>query len=183
MGEFSTIIFLISIGLFLLILFCIPVGIALLVYKLARKWLRRSIAIAVASIIPLFCIYEAYIAIYPGDSFYKGEFELITGMECPRSAKVIEKDASYPDFGGDYISCALIEFSTEDYNKIIETVRGNHLFSEGYPIGSTQFRRVTGGRVLAKLLYEASYNDGNGGYRYVGFFDDGKTIVVHFIQT
>ena len=182
MGEFSTALFFISIGIFLLILLCIPVGMALLVYKLARKWLKRSIAIAIASIIPLFCIYETYFAIFPDDSFYRGEFKLITGMECPRSAKFFSKDASYPLWQGEYSSCALIEFSPDDYLSILDTIKKDSLFSEGRDWGSPEKVKVTKGHNQGKIVYGATYNE-NDNLRYIGFYEDGKTIIIHFSKT
>jgi hypothetical protein len=182
MGEFSTAMFLISIGLFLLISLCIPLGIALLVYKLARKWLRRSIAIVIASIIPLFCIYEVYFAIYPDDDFYKGEFKLVTGMKCPQSAKVISKDASYPVWQGEYSSCAIIEFSTDDYLSILETVKKDSLLTEGGNWGSPEQVKVTKVHKPGKIVYGASYNKDDY-FRYIGFYDDGKTIIIHYSKT
>ena len=67
----------------------------------------------------LFGIYTIYTAIYPPESFYKNEFKANMGFRLSNSINFIEKQASYPDFHGDYYSTAIIEISEEDYKKIL----------------------------------------------------------------
>ncbi len=60
----------------------------------------------------------SYIAVFPPDGFYVEEFKVNTGLELPYSAEIQAKDASIPDFFGDFWAAAIIELSTEDYVKL-----------------------------------------------------------------
>lgn len=68
----------------------------------------------------VFVVYQAYFAIYPPDDFYFGEFEEATLRRAPQDAVVTAKDASYPDFHGDYCSFSRIRFTQPSYSKLLE---------------------------------------------------------------
>jgi hypothetical protein len=179
LGSLFTISFVVGIIILTLILLCIPVGLSILVYKLVRKKFNKYIALALASIIPLFCIYEIYDAIWPGDGFYRGHFKMITQIELPESGKIIRKDASWPDLHGDYCASALIELSNDDYRKLMEYVKGNKVFTDSSMMGSSQVQKVLGSINYSRITYEASYQVEDED-RGIGFLDDGRTIVISF---
>lgn len=67
-----------------------------------------------------------YVGIYPNEpneSFYKAEFERVVGTSFPAEAQVVFKDASDPDFFGDYTSCALIDVPPGEYRKLLARAR------------------------------------------------------------
>ena len=83
--------------------------------------------------------YHAYRALYPADDFYFAEFETVASRKPPREARIIAKDATYPDFHGDYCSFSRIEVSRQSFHQLLEELStdrrmtpsgGNHV-SEG----------------------------------------------------
>jgi hypothetical protein len=84
----------------------------LMTLRAGHFWKLGAIAII---LMVLFGIYDA---VYPSDSFYEGEFERVSGLSYPRSGVIRHKDSTYPDIHGDYSSCALIEVSADDYQRI-----------------------------------------------------------------
>lgn len=68
----------------------------------------------------LFVIFNVYEAIFPFDDFYKCQFVDVTELPFPESGKIVKKYASYPDIHGDYMACAFIQVSEEDYKSLQE---------------------------------------------------------------
>lgn len=68
----------------------------------------------------VFVVYQTYFALYPPDDFYFGEFEEATLRKPPQEAFVVAKDASYPDFHGDYCSFSRIRLTQASYSKLLE---------------------------------------------------------------
>lgn len=88
-------------------------------------WLWRK-GIVGRSILAMLVIILAgfvYIDIYPTESFYKAEFERVVGIPFPNEGQIVFKDASYPDFFGDYTSCALIDVPAGEYKKLLAHAR------------------------------------------------------------
>lgn len=81
----------------------------------ADRVTRRRRWLLVLSVV-LLCIlsFEIYRAIYPGEAFYRAEFERISGTAVPDSARFVLKEASFPDHFGDYTSCALFVVDEAD---------------------------------------------------------------------
>ncbi len=66
----------------------------------------------------IFSLYSIYSAFYPSDSFYRDEFKYNIGFTLSKSAVFIDKEASYPDFHGDYFSRAIIQLNQEEFIEI-----------------------------------------------------------------
>lgn len=83
--------------------------------------------------------YHAYRAVYPADAFYFAEFETVVSRKPPTEARIIAKDATYPDFHGDYCSFSRIEISRQSFRQLLEelntdrrmTPSGTNHISEG----------------------------------------------------
>jgi hypothetical protein len=181
LGSLFTIAFVVGIIILTLILLCIPAGLSILVYKLVRKKFNKYVALALASIIPLLCIYEIYDAIWPGDGFYMGEFETVTGIKMPDSGKIIRKDAMFPAIGGDYYSSAFIEFSNRDYIDLLAYIKSDTSFKDSTIIGSDSFGKALGPSKDSEIIFRASYYDKED-YKFIGFLSDGKSVIIHFIN-
>jgi len=133
-----------------------------------------------------FFSYSIYIAVYPADSFYFDDFKTVTSREIPKSALVIDKSASYPDFHGHYISCSLIRLSKQDYlNLLNELNNDKRMYKNAEIIYSPEFNEVMKNKNAKNIKSAfARSNDGKPDEcSYIGLFDDEKTIVVWFFNT
>lgn len=81
-------------------------------------WAKVKFGKYMAIIFIFFVSYQIYITLNPKNSFYITEFKKITKQEFPKSGKIIKKYATLPDIHGDYVSCALIELSENDYKTL-----------------------------------------------------------------
>jgi len=169
-------------GVLLFLYVSLPFVIAYFVYKWAKRRLHKYIALALVLIIPIIFYYPIYIAVHPPDDFYKYEFKEIVGMDFPKSGDIIRKRASYPDFHGDYCSSALIEFSEDDYQQILEYVKGSMIFDNNTIMGSDIYYSVIGSISDEEFIYKASYYPKDD-YRFIGFLNDGKTIIIHLANS
>jgi hypothetical protein len=132
---------------------------------------------------PIWTAYEVYTAIYPTDSFYLAEFKKVTLREAPESAKVIMKDATYPDFHGEYHSEALIRVSKNDYSLLLNELTKDHRITQNKPrenIGSNETDKVTGSFKTEQVIYSFSRHitGPKDNYLYIGFLDDKQTLVI-----
>lgn len=113
--------------LFLLVILS-PVFIAYIVYR----WLKRKgyPKTGAGILIGVLCAwgYLVYITLYPGEDFYKEEFELATKMKFPASAEIISKSAGYPDLTGDYDACVLFKPGKKEYKELLYTVKQDTCF-------------------------------------------------------
>ena len=103
-------------AIFSLLVTVLQNGLAVLIaWLLWRKglWGRIVMVIGLALL-----AYSIYIAIYPTPSFYREEFAHRTGIVFPASAKIKFRNASYPDFHGDYESAVLFEVSPQDFETL-----------------------------------------------------------------
>ena len=90
----------------------------------------------IISSLGIFVVYQVYRAFFPSDDFYRYDFKKVTGLAFPASGKILHKYASFPDLHGDYDSCALIQVSTLDYEKLKENFQ---------PTNDTESADYTGG--------------------------------------
>jgi len=165
----------------LILLLGIP---SLLLYFL-YKWLAKKgykwlgIAIILSSMALLF--FSIYTAIYPLDSFYFDDFKKVTSTEIPKSATIIEKTASYPDFHGKYVSCSLIKISKQDYLLLLKRLRNNkNLIENLNVIYSEEFDFVMKNENIKNIKFSFGQQNHTS---YIGFFADQKTVVVYFFKT
>jgi hypothetical protein len=92
--------------------------------KLSTKASRTINVVYFYSII-LAVLGFTYYQAEPPESFYEEEFKTITLRDIPESAEFISKEASYPDFHGDYCSSARIQLSKKDYQKLLTEIDNN----------------------------------------------------------
>ena len=105
-----------------------------------------------------------------------------------KSAAVIKKDASYPDFHGDYCSASLITVSTDDYSSLLNELTNDKRITKsklGETIGSSELDKVMGNFKIEQIMYSftRSIAGKEDHYLYIGFLDDKKTIVVNVCST
>ena len=122
---------LIIIGFVLLLILGV---ILLLCYFICTK--GGAIGRVVISLLGIFIWYHIYLAFFPSDDFYRHDFKKVTGLAFPASGKILNQYASFPDLHGDYDSCALIQVSTLDYEKLKENFQ---------PTNATESADYTGG--------------------------------------
>lgn len=170
--------------LFILMIVGVIVGVIIIVYRLVKKKFGKKPALISLMVIPLILSYYIYFAIYPNDNFYRGEFRKIVGLKLPESAEILRKDASYHDLHGDYCSSALIMLSEAEYQSILNFVKNDGKFNGNYMMmGSVQYNKVLGDLSENDMVYEASYIEKEDRYNFIGFFKDGKTIIIHFASS
>jgi hypothetical protein len=145
-------------------------------YKAFAKRNKGWIAIIIIVGATAFITWNIYRAFYPADEFYYQDFEKISFRKIPASADILSKSATYPDFHGDYCSAAVIELSVADYHKLLNDIKADKRFQKGEAGGSSALHDVMNGRK------ETDMTNGflNGDEGYIGFFNDGRTVLVQF---
>jgi hypothetical protein len=105
--------------LFLVLIFILIIGVPIVISYFIYRWLRKTEFKKYAFILPIIILgtltFFIYTAFYPTDSFYREDFESNTKIKLPDTAKILAKDASYPDQFGDYWSSAIIELDEDEY--------------------------------------------------------------------
>ena len=162
----------------ILIVIGLPLAASLFIIWLVKKanWNRKYKWLALAP--PLIMAFLIFRAFFPGEDFYKDDFEEVTGLVLPEDSNVKYKYASFPDHFGDYTSISVIELDEEFYDELY-----NHLISNGFkennsPIwndGLEEAFELLNGEKNVKG-YTGEYQGGL--YFYVGFSNDNKTILV-----
>ena len=164
-------------------LIALPTVIAFIINRWLTKKGIKHVGLFLLIIAPVCTAFEVYTAIYPLDNFYLSEFKEVTLREAPKSATVINKDASYPDFHGDYCSASLIKVSKDDYSSLLNELNNDKRITKNKPgeiIGSNELDKVMGSLKKEQIIYSftriiAGQEDH---YLYIGFLDDKQTIVV-----
>src|SRR6478736_6314403 len=95
------------------VVFGILVLLPLFVKYLNRKDKRLKFLLLVPVII---LGYSIYTAINPRDSFYEYDFKEVTGINFPKTGKIIYKIADFPDQSGDYGSVSIVKVDKEFYD-------------------------------------------------------------------
>ncbi|WP_129876723.1 hypothetical protein [Mucilaginibacter terrigena] len=171
--------------LILLFILSVPVLVGYFFYKWIKtkkcKWLVWFILLTT---ILIFLSYEIYTAIYPTDSFYFDEFKKVTSLDIPKSAEVIDKTVSYPDFHGDYTSCSIIKLSKADYTMLLDTLDHNKsMLKNPEIVGSKELGEVMIARKASDIKRSFSRDIPDKDYdTYIGFFKDGEHILVYFVN-
>jgi hypothetical protein len=173
---------------FMIAIISIPTVVAFFIYRWLRNKRIKYVGIILLIIAPLWTIYEVYTAIYPRDSFYYSEFKEVTLREIPKSAVIIRKDASYPDFHGDYCSASLITLSTSDYNSLLNDLTKDKKITSnktGEICGSDELDKVMVGYKKEQIQHSfmRAISGEEDHYLYIGFLDDNKTIVISVCVT
>lgn len=138
--------FIFSVCVFLFLLFVLPL---LILYF---SWVKtKYVKYLVALLFAIYC-YEWWRAFYPEDDYFKSQFEYISGIELPKSAKVIHKSASFPDLHGDFDSCFVISLSKQELQKLLDKNQLESVDEERSCNSSKRFRLVNKG--TNKFEYE-----------------------------
>jgi hypothetical protein len=93
-----------------------------------------------------FICYQSYTALYPSEDFYLDELQTVTARQPPAEARVIAKDATYPDLHGDYCSFSRINISEWSYRKLLDELKTDERFT---PDGNGEISR--GGLAASNL--------------------------------
>ncbi len=190
--DISVLIFYLIVILFvLLIIVALPIVFLRYIYKLLTKRgykLNGYILICINLMLALylFLTSEIYEGFYPTNSFYFDEFTEVTLRKPPKSAQIINKFASYPDFHGDYCSASLIKLSKEDYNLLLNELTNDNRIIKGVKlIGSNELDNVIGNYKEENIIHSFTRHIPNeeDHYLYIGFLDDKQTIIVTICVT
>lgn len=153
-----------------------------------HKWLTKKgykiLGLLIIVSYSIYTVYSIYTAIYPTDSYYFSEFKEVTLREVPKSAIIIRKDASYPDFHGDYCSASLMTVSEQDYETLLKDLINDSRITKNKPgesIGSSELEKVMGNLNKEKIIHSFTRNIAKkqDHYLLIGFLADKKTIVVN----
>ena len=156
------------------VVIAIPIALFMFLSRVWKfGWIGKCISIGVGGLI----LFSVITGIWPEDAFYIDEFESHTGLALPKSAIVVDKEASYPDVHGDYSSEAVIQLNPADFNALrttasqitaakcsISAMAKTHLGKEIVPIGCSSTEKTANG-------YE---------YFEWTMFSDNKTIYFEF---
>ncbi len=117
-------------------------------------------------------IYSIYTAIYPTESFYREEFVRIAGIPLPDSATFLHKEASYPDFHGDYSSCALVKLPPNEFNRLMAQLPrlSNEVSYAGIRCNSTK----------SKTYSHKHTNENVAETKFIGFAPADSTVVFSY---
>jgi len=165
-----------------LVVVSIPTVVAFLLYIFLARIRLRYLGTIILTIAPFYTAYEIYTAIYPLDSFYYEEYKTVTQRIIPSSAVIVRKTAEYPDFHGDYASASIISLSPADYRILLDELsRDKRFIVEAEPKGSRPLDEVLTPERMNPIQkgFIRSIQDRNDHYYYIGFLNDGYSIVVY----
>ena len=114
--------------LVLAILIALPIVILIFIYQWVKKTRHRKIAIFISLLIIGAFTYFIYSSFHPNDNFYITDFERNTLIKLPKSTKIIDKDATFPDQHGHYTSRAIFELNEQDYLNVFRKLKNDSLF-------------------------------------------------------
>ncbi len=164
----------------------IPLTILYFLYKYLRKKGLGWLGIVIIISFSFYFLYSGYTALYPTDQFYLDEFKEVTLRNAPSSIQVLRKAASYPDFHGDYCSASAMTLSESDYKDLLQSlIEDNKFVATTEKQGSQEFYNVMSNYVKMEIEYGFVRNEPaeSDHYRYIGFMEDRRTIIVHLCVT
>lgn len=156
-------------------------------YRYLRKNKYGKWLIFLPVVIGGLILYGGYFAFFPDDDYYRGLFHDITGVWLPDNAVFLATSSSPPvDPHGDYCSASLILVEENTYNDLLEKIQTDTRFDSNQLVGSDELVRVVGSRDNYKSMnftYKASRFAYTDVYNFVGFLDDGRTLVTEQCAT
>ncbi len=166
--------FLVVISLLAGLFLGLPVWASIIIYR----WLSRKGHQKAGVLVPIIAIgvitFSVYSAIYPDDDFYENDFEYYTNLSFPNSGKIINKEVSFPDTHGKYVSCALVEFSEADYGSLLSIVSTDTTFKADHRLGySGMISQVATGinrNDTVKVVRKKKLN--------IAFLNDSRTVII-----
>lgn len=168
----------------LLLLISIPTGIAYLLHRQLRKTKIKLVGVLCLVIVPIFTIYVVYRALYPDDDFYFEEYKTVTLLNTPKSAIILKKTATYPDFHGDYISVSMIRLSKSEYLNLYKTlIKDKQIDTLGQLVRSQEFIDVVGkNEKLIKHTFTRKITNKEQSHYSINFLNDNKTVIIYIIN-
>ena len=163
--------------LIVLALFLLAFALLIVLYKWLLKRGYRKLALLFPATILVVVGYGAYVSLVPRDTVYKKDFEKYSGVPFPSSGKIIKKYASYPDLQGDYISVALIELSSGDYQTLKEELNrtsGSVVDTAAYPFLEHTFKFLGDSTHGENKNFAVIYRINKS---VIGLYKDGNTIL------
>jgi len=139
------------------------------------KWL------VVAPVLLLgFLSFEVYRAFYPGEAFYRGEFERVAKASFPTSGRLIFSTATYPDIHGDYRSCGVFRFDADDFTRLMA-----HIGIRPHQVSAIRWSSECRDYVTETLGQHQPFREwsegASVGERWSwGLLDDGKTVLFEY---
>jgi hypothetical protein len=180
----NTLGIIIAVILVVAIILCIPTLIIYFLYKWLTKKGYRWIGLLIIAISISTLVYCMYTAVYPTDSFYFEDFKKVTSLNIPKSAVILNKTASYPDFHGDYISCSIMKLSKKDYNLLLDTLsKDKAILKNPNIVGSEELDQIMKTGSISNIKHSFSREiPGKDYFTYIGFFKDGESVLVYFVN-
>lgn len=161
----------------LLILAIAILTIVLTCFLLLYLFIKKKRYWAILPVLVLF--YFLYDGLYPSDSFYKQDFEEVTGISFPEDGEILSKTATFPDQHGDYISVSLIKVDKAFYNSLLAQLKTRQRKENAEDFGGSQYfyeMLENADRQTIKAKY--SLKAENGKEYTIGFLTDMETIIV-----
>lgn len=161
------------------------VGIALAAFAaflvlLIRLWRKGRMGKLVGVLLGAGVASQIYLAVYPPESFYRAEFERITGVAFPEDGEFLFKDASYPDFHGDYTSCALVKVTQDSFDHLKASLKpGSNSLGQ---LGSECFEKLQESFPNRTPLIESTAEDPKGEYSYWALVAAQHEVVIHYVS-
>jgi uncharacterized protein with PQ loop repeat len=151
--------------------------------KKSNRRLKR-ILISSLSLLQLWIFYSIYIALYPNESFYFEEYKSVVGKPVPKSAEIVDKSASYPDFQGSYNSVSLISLSKTDYHNLYHEIDQNKDFEHAELIHTETLNKILdSNKNIKEVTWRARKNQGEGWqHHFIGFLNNKKEIIIYYVS-
>lgn len=127
-------------------------------------------------------VYFVYSAFYPTDGICIDKYERYTALYFPRSAQIIEKEASIiNDIKGSFTDCYLIKMGHKAYLKTLDSIILQQKFKnhDSFLVYNSQYRKVE--KKLGGQKYRHVFSDGSKAYIFLGFLDDGKSVLINIV--
>lgn len=157
--------------------------IAFISQKKSNRKLKYAI-IFILSMIQLWIFYSIYTAFYPEDSFYFEEYAMVVGKQVPKSAKIIDKSASYPDIHGKYSSVSLIKLSDSDYKILINEINKGKNFEETELIHTETLNDILDSNKGTKEITwkERKVLNESWKHHFIGFLSKQKMVIIYYVN-
>ena len=165
--------FILFIVLLVILLVGVPLGLTFLFYKVLKKRGYNKWVQTLALIPTLLVGYFIYDFIYPSDSFYKQDFEEVTGMRFPKDAVILQKSSSLPDHFGDYSSKFYVQVDPSLYSAL-----PSKLAERGFVL-DTQYdysKWIDDFYEDYQIKIAYSYEEAGGVYYFVGFIHNSNLL-------
>lgn len=159
----------------------------ILIFLISRKKSNprvRSILVALLSVLQLWIFYLIYTAFYPQDSFYFEEYKTVVGKQAPKSAEIIDKSASYPDFHGSYNSVSVIRLSDTDYDNLYREINQDKNFGETELIQTETLNEILeSNKNIKEITWRERKNlDEGWHHHFIGFLNNQKKIIIYYLN-